>query len=125
MSSKKKILITGGLGYVGGRIVQGFLNSNDWEVYVSSRNLTVPDAFKNFESLVLLESKDVFSTEKPFKCSFDCIVHLAAFNEIDCAKFPIESAEFNIIEGSPLIRRNLGQTGAVLYLAPDWVKVNK
>lgn len=34
-------------------------------------------------------------------------------------------AEFNIIEGSPLIRRNLGQTGSVLYISPEWVQLNK
>jgi lipopolysaccharide transport system ATP-binding protein len=32
----------------------------------------------------------------------------------------LNCAEFNIIEGSPLVRRNLGQTGAVLYIAPEW-----
>jgi UDP-glucose 4-epimerase len=102
---QKNILITGGFGYVGGRITQALLNTNQYQVYVTSRANDIPQEFTNTQNLRLVKTNQVFDAKTTFDCSFETIIHLAAFNEIDCAKKPIEAAEFNIINSIKLLSK--------------------
>jgi UDP-glucose 4-epimerase len=83
--SDLKILITGGLGYLGGRIA-GFLKSNHPELSIvlgTSREVSeIPDWAKTFQ-IVHLNILDPASIEKAVSNDIHAIVHLAALNEHD------------------------------------------
>jgi UDP-glucose 4-epimerase len=80
-----KILITGGLGYLGGRIAD-FLKRNHPESTIflgTSRNISeTPEWAKAFQ-IVQLNILDLASTEKALSNDIHVIIHLAALNEHD------------------------------------------
>lgn len=96
----KKILITGGLGYLGGRISQHLSESTDIHLRLGTRDTskyTRPDWLKQGEMVDV----DLFSNTKLEKlcADTDIIVHLAALNEIDSGKWPDKAIRVNT-EGS-------------------------
>jgi len=72
------ILVTGGEGYLGGRIVD-YLISNNQQVRVGGR--------VEREGIVKIDLADQESLEKSCK-GIECIIHLAAMNASDCEKNP-------------------------------------
>ncbi|GHN02872.1 UDP-glucose 4-epimerase [Cytophagales bacterium WSM2-2] len=88
-----KILITGGLGYVGGRLSLAL--SESYDVIVSSRgevsgemcNVLNKSSFVNHALLLKTDS---------FPKGVDTVIHLAALNEIDSVKFPEQAIEVNV-----------------------------
>jgi UDP-glucose 4-epimerase len=98
---KKNILITGGLGYVGGRLVKSL--SNDYDIVVSSRRdfslsgLDLPNNISQVNHHFLINNKS-------FPKEVDTVIHLAALNEIDCVKFPQQAVEVNINQTRELIQ---------------------
>lgn len=108
MNERKKILVTGGLGYVGGRIVRALLESDNYEVHVTSRTLRIDKTlFKENRFLKLISSDNVFNSKENLEHCYECIIHLAAYNEIDCLKYPIEAAEFNIVSSLILLQKSV------------------
>tara|TARA_Y100001934_G_C12382563_1_gene793330 strand:- start:4287 stop:5252 length:966 start_codon:yes stop_codon:yes gene_type:complete len=83
--SNFKILITGGLGYIGGRIAD-FLKTNhpaSCIVLGTSREIKkIPNWAKSFQ-IVRLNILNTASVEKAVSSDFDVIIHLAALNEHD------------------------------------------
>jgi len=91
----KSILITGGLGFVGGRITR--LLGNHYRVFVSSRKQ--PEAAvlkKHANPEVVLH--DQLLNQQTFPENIDVVIHLAALNEMDCVKFPSEAIRVNVDE---------------------------
>ena len=80
-----RILITGGLGYIGGRVAD-FLKRNRPESTIilgtSQENTKIPDWAKSFE-VVRLNIRDQVSIEKAVSNDIHIVVHLAALNELD------------------------------------------
>ena len=80
-----KILITGGLGYLGGRIAD-FLNSNHPKCNIvlgTSRKISkLPNWAKPFQ-VVRLNVLDLASIEKAIPNDIQAVIHLAALNELD------------------------------------------
>jgi len=108
MSEKKKILVTGGLGYVGGRIVQALSDTNKYEVYITSRkNNSNNYFFKDNNFVKLISSDSVFNPAENLEDKYECVIHLAAYNEIDCLKYPVEAAEFNIVSSLVLLQKSI------------------
>lgn len=95
-----KILITGGLGYLGGRIAQHLSSNLDNHIIIASR-----DAGKYQRPSWLTKgeiiSLDLFDQESLNRAvmGVDVIVHLAALNEIDSGKYPADAVRVNT-EGS-------------------------
>ena len=80
-----RILITGGLGYIGGRIAD-FLKRNRPESTIilgtSRENTEIPRWAKRFE-VIRLNIRDQVSIEKAVSNDIHIVVHLAALNELD------------------------------------------
>ena len=82
------VLVTGGMGYVGGRIAKFLSEKNGIKLRISTRrhNVEAPEWLTNGQIVTL----DLMS-EKELESACDgvrCIVHLAAVNEIDSLKDP-------------------------------------
>ena len=83
------ILITGGLGYIGGRIVDFFLDSRkEYNITVTTtrKNPKLPEKFKKIaiRQANILDKKRLIELCK----GMDYIIHLAAANEVVSAKDP-------------------------------------
>jgi UDP-glucose 4-epimerase len=90
---KKKILITGGLGYIGGRLSK--ILSYQYEIIISSRKVV------SAESLILLNAShavlhtNLFSADS-FPNDIYAIIHLASLNEIDSVSSIDDAINVNI-----------------------------
>ncbi len=92
------ILITGGLGYVGGRVAN-YLKEKEPHAHIllttRSRNRKLPQWTEKFTILEM----DILDESSIFNClrdkDIDIIIHLAALNEIDSMKDPKLALEVN------------------------------
>jgi UDP-glucose 4-epimerase len=89
-----KVIVTGGLGYVGGRLSR-FLARVGHEVIAVSRRAA---EFKTLidPGIVLLTPEEVRTDA--VMGGADAIVHLAAMNEKECIQFPYSAVDVNITE---------------------------
>ena len=94
MKSKRKVLITGGLGFVGGRVAQLLDARGDVEVYLGSRKAQLSPPWLPSAQMVTM---DWLSIENLLAVcdGIDTIVHLAAMNDIECLRDPIAALEIN------------------------------
>ncbi|MEL4894910.1 NAD-dependent epimerase/dehydratase family protein [Crocosphaera sp. Alani8] len=85
---KQRILITGGLGYVGGRLAVDLSTDPNYEVIVTTRSIAPPQTSwlpqGKVMSLDLLNRQDCDRICE----GIDTVIHLAALNEIDSGKDP-------------------------------------
>jgi UDP-glucose 4-epimerase len=88
-----RILITGGLGFVGGRLAKRLSPAN--EVMVSSRNVPSSETLAQHGNIRFIKHVDLLDKGK-FPKNLDCVIHLAALNERDCIKYPSEAITVNI-----------------------------
>ncbi|MES2294530.1 MAG: SDR family oxidoreductase [Pseudomonadota bacterium] len=89
--------MTGGLGYIGGRVSQA-LASAGWKVRIASRRAAskIPDWAKGFDFIQIIDADRQTLMEACQDCAL--IVHLAAMNEVDAAKYPEEALRVNGME---------------------------
>ena len=82
------ILITGGLGYIGGRIVNYLSDNSNYKLRITTRQTAVqaPNWLRNAEIIHadLMSEKDI----KTACAGVRCIIHLAALNEIESSTKP-------------------------------------
>jgi UDP-glucose 4-epimerase len=101
-----KILVTGGTGYLGGRLVQYLVKQNVHELIAGTRqhicNDMLHNAFKTVETIW-------DSPEKLQRVctNVDVIIHMAAMNADDCAADPVAALEFNAGATSKLLNAAL------------------
>lgn len=94
----KGILITGGLGYIGGRIAD-YLRKKEpnVDIFLTTRNKNkrLPEWTREF-TVLQMNLLDEKSTERSLNsANIDAIVHLAALNEIESIKNPELALEVN------------------------------
>jgi len=88
------IIISGGLGYVGGRLSK-YLAANGHTVTALSRQAnSLPDLV--LPTGMTVAHPDVFAQHPDSLNVFDVFIHLAALNENDCVTFPEKAIEVNI-----------------------------
>ena len=102
-----KILITGGLGYLGGRIAESLKRNHPKSTIVlgTSRQISeVPDWAKPFQ-IVQLNILDPVTIEKAVSNDFHAIIHLAALNEHDSFSNTKLAWETNVLGTQSLLSR--------------------
>ena len=88
----KNILITGGLGYVGGRLAVHLNQLPNHQVTVTSRK-KIKSPFDGVQIINPDYQKEDYNT---YLDGIDTVVHLAALNEIDCVRFPYQAIDVNV-----------------------------
>ena len=99
----RKILVTGGFGYLGGRLAQYLTSQEGYEILLGSR--------RQIRSPPWLPQAKVVQTcwDSPQGlqevCSgVDCIIHLAGMNAQDCASDPDAAMKVNAVATSHLVQ---------------------
>jgi UDP-glucose 4-epimerase len=86
-----RVLITGGHGYIGGRLVQALAPDNKFSVTVAGRRARA--ALPGIKNVTIdwVDQESVVSVCR----NQDVVVHLAAMNESDCEKNPEQALQSN------------------------------
>jgi UDP-glucose 4-epimerase len=111
-----RILITGGFGYLGGRIAQS-LEKEGHQVVLSSReeNLS-PNWLKKAEVFKLdWSNKDILQSSCE---NVDLVIHAAGMNAQDCARNPVEAIQFNGAATERLVQASISaNVNKFIYLS--------
>jgi UDP-glucose 4-epimerase len=99
-----RILVTGGLGFVGGRLSRKLSLEN--EVIVSSRKQPEEHELKLHGGVQWTSHHTLFSAEQ-FPSNIDTVIHLAALNEWDSVKFPSDAIRVNIDETRQILENSI------------------
>jgi len=93
----QNILITGGAGYVGGRVVSALSSGNKYRVRIGTHRLpdALPSWTRNYEvvSMNVRSRKDL----EEACAGMDAVVHLAALNEVECGNDPALALTVNTL----------------------------
>lgn len=98
----RRILITGGFGYVGSRIAQVLAQSPDTEIVLGSRLPRAVPAWLPQASVVATPWHDLGKLKK-ICVDIDIVLHLAAMNEIDALLDPVGALEINGVHSVRLL----------------------
>jgi len=101
----QSILLTGGLGYVGGRVAEWLAKDPDFEIFVTSRNPATAELPKwlpedHCIKLDILDNEDIKNACE----DIDIIVHFAALNEIDSLINPEKALLINGLGTQKLVK---------------------
>jgi UDP-glucose 4-epimerase len=108
-----RVLVTGGRGYIGGRLVAMLQADPDLAVKVASR----ADA----DDAIIVDWSDRASLEKACK-NVDVVVHLAAMNEPACERDPVQALQVNGL-GTLLLRQAADAAGVQRLVYLSTIKV--
>ena len=100
----KRVLITGGYGYLGGRIAESLVQAAGWKIRVGSRvKQLLPDVFQGCETVVM----DVLDQQSSSvaMCDVKAVVHLAGMNENDCCTDPNRAVLVNSLGTLNLLQK--------------------
>jgi len=96
------VLITGGFGYLGGRLAQ-YLDLNGYnEIFLGSRTEKKSPAWLSNAKVVRTQWDSSANLEK-ICAGVDVIVHMAGMNAQDCADNPVAAIDFNGVCTSRLL----------------------
>jgi len=104
----RKVLITGGFGYLGGRLAQFLTSQDNYKILLGSRRQTQPPPWLQQAKVVETRWGSLKCLEKV--CSgVDAIVHLAGMNAQDCAADPEAALEVNAVATTRLLQAAICQ----------------
>lgn len=95
----KRILVTGGNGYLGKRISAFLCMQKDISVTVASRLLTPYEPLENVDYVAIDLCSEGSSIDeiREILANIDCVIHLAALDAPQCAASPILANDINVI----------------------------
>lgn len=101
---RERVLITGGLGYLGGRISRYLAENTNYYLRLTSHKnkVSLPECLVNTE-IVQMDTLNEQMIEKACK-GINTIIHLAAMNEVDCANDPERAILTNIVGTFKLLK---------------------
>jgi UDP-glucose 4-epimerase len=102
-----KVLITGGLGYIGSRIAVFLATIPGYQVSVTTRKKAVETAaYKIPNNIQVINEANADGTAMQKAISnTDLIIHLAALNEIDSVKRPVEAIKVNVLNSYQVLEQ--------------------
>jgi UDP-glucose 4-epimerase len=104
----RKVLITGGFGYLGGRLAQFLASQEDYEILLGSRRQTQSPSWLPQAKVVETQWDSPQGLQEV--CSgVDIIVHLAGMNAKDCAADPAMAMEVNAVATGCLVQAAIRQ----------------
>jgi len=98
-----KVLITGGFGYVGGRLAEFLTSRGGYEILLGSRRQAEAPAWLPRAKAVQALWDSAPGLEQICD-GVDVIVHLARMNARDCTADPVAALEFNAVATARLLR---------------------
>ena len=104
----RRILITGGFGYLGGRLAQFLASQKGYEILLGSRRQTHPPSWLP-QAKVVETQWDSTQGLQEICSSMDVIVHLAGMNAQDCAADPAAAIEVNAVATARLVQAAIRQ----------------
>lgn len=99
---KRKVLITGGLGFVGGRLAQSLCGRSDVDLILGSRQKHGPISWLPNGSVIAMD----WTSEQSLlhACTgVDVLIHLAAMNDSDCLNDPAAALQVNAVNTARLV----------------------
>ena len=103
-----KVLLTGGFGYLGGRLAQFFASKTPYEILLGSREKTKPPEWCPKAEVVQTQWGSLTCLEHI--CSaVDAVVHLAGMNAQNCATDPVAALEVNAVATARLLHAAIRQ----------------
>ena len=101
----RSVLLTGGLGYVGGRVAEYLAGNTDYEIFVTSRNPATAalPAWLGKDHCLRLDVLNEAEVKNACK-DVDTVIHLAALNEIESLKDPGKALLVNGLGTQKLVR---------------------
>lgn len=112
-----RILITGGLGFLGGRIAKFLQEQYSTSLIIGSRSNHSPVVFASEIPVEKIQWNSQRQLEELCR-EVDTIIHLAAMNAGDCLKTPLEAWEINVIHTAALIEAaKISDVGRFIYFS--------
>ena len=108
----RRILITGGLGYLGGHISQQLLHNN--YIIISTRIKNAPKELKKNTAHEFCIHDDLLDY-KSFPDNIDTVIHLAALNEKNCELNSSEAINVNVIQTKVILENSI-KTGVKNFI---------
>ena len=103
-----RVLITGGFGYVGGRLGQFLASTSDSEILLGTRKLKKSP--KWLSSATVVKTKWDSLDEMQLICrDVETVIHMAGMNAQDCAEDPVAALEFNGVATARLLQASVQQ----------------
>lgn len=120
------ILMTGGLGYVGGRIARHLLSQGRKLVLLGRRSPAAAPVWAKDTPVVSVDMAAPDVDLAAYLAGVDTVIHLAALNEIDCGRDPLAALSINGVASLRLllaaeaakVRRFIYFSTAHVYGAP-------
>jgi UDP-glucose 4-epimerase len=104
----RKVLITGGFGYLGGRLAQFLVSQENYEILLGSRLQTQPPPWLSQAKVVETQWGSLQCLQEI--CSgVDSIVHLAGMNAQDCAADSAAALEANAVATTRFLQAAIRQ----------------
>lgn len=103
-----KLLITGGFGYLGGRLAQFFGEQGGYEILLGTRHQAEQPSWLPHAKVVQTQWDSPASLEE--SCSgVEAVIHLAGMNAQDCSTDPVAALEFNGVATARLLHAAIRQ----------------
>lgn len=103
-----RILITGGFGYIGGRLAQFLQQSGNHTIILGTRDRKVKPEWLPNSDIVKIDWHSSDSLNQVCK-GVDVIIHLAGMNASECAADPVMALEFNGVATARFIQAAVSQ----------------
>lgn len=99
---KRNVLITGGMGYVGGRVAQLLAGRGDIALKLGSRRKQANPTWLANTQVVGMDWQSQTSLISVCE-NIDTLVHLAGMNAVDCMRDPVAALEVNALNTARLM----------------------
>ncbi len=100
---KHRVLVTGGMGFVGGRVAQSLTKSGDFSVILGSRTAQENPCWLPTSKVVVMDWSSPHSLALTCE-GIDTLVHLAGLNDAESLHDPVAALEVNAVNTARLMQ---------------------